>query len=511
MLCSRWALTNGLSNSKRWQSKSIALGFKIIGREANANSDIYSVAPVHRAGQMKGKPQNVPDRPPPPGYLCYRCGLKGHWIHVCPTNGDPEYENRPRIKRTTGIPRSFLKTVEKPIAIANDGTVDDTKHPSGIMVNADGEFVVAEPDQASWDQYQAKTKVPAATMEAAVRSSKELQEKGLECSIDKRLFVDPTKTPCCHTTFCHDCLTNALLENDLRCPGCSTDNVLIDDLMPDEETTAKIRIYEEEKAADKLRNEKLKSSVKREPMSIPKPADSPSKDSASSPSVPSQYQKVKSPSKKRAAESELDNNRTPPGPLEKETTQTEADGTRSKFRTQNAAASSMPFPFSGTTNMMLPGMNTMSMPNMNNFMGWPMSTGPQIALNPAMNNIMNTNNPFMNTDFSNRWNMGFAQQNMNMGMNGLGFQSGTMPDSGYNQPNMLMGNNHMNNNTGKGMNGGGGRMNNQGQGNFANQQRTSFGATTNNEEDSAYFRKPVNPHRHQARRNFNRPTDYREI
>jgi hypothetical protein len=78
------------------------------------------------------------------GYVCYRCGEKGHWIKECPTNDDPNFENKPRIKRTTGIPRSFLKTVDKP-ALTGDGT-DDAKPPSGIMVNAEGQFVIAEPD-----------------------------------------------------------------------------------------------------------------------------------------------------------------------------------------------------------------------------------------------------------------------------------------------------------------------------------------------------------------------------
>jgi len=32
-----------------------------------------------------------------------------------------------------------------------------------------------------------------------------------------------------------------------------------------------------------------------------------------------------------------------------------------------------------------------------------------------------------------------------------------------------------------------------------------------NEEDNAYFRKPVNPHRHQGRQRRARPSDYREL
>ena len=57
----------------------------------------------------------------------------------------------------------------------------------------------------------------------------------------------------------------------------------------------------------------------------------------------------------------------------------------------------------------------------------------------------------------------------------------------------------------------GGGINGQGRGSFANQQRTTLGTRSTSIEESAYFRKPVNPHRHQAKRHVQRPTDYREI
>ena len=40
-------------------------------------------------------------RPPPIGYTCFRCGEKGHYINVCPTLGNKEYDNKPKIKRAT--------------------------------------------------------------------------------------------------------------------------------------------------------------------------------------------------------------------------------------------------------------------------------------------------------------------------------------------------------------------------------------------------------------------------
>ena len=104
-----------------------------------------------------GKPfSHQPEKPLPPSYVCYRCGQKGatlasvarqcgtwiltfpsgHWIQDCPTNNDRDFDNKPRIKRTTGIPRSFLKSVDSPAGQLS----------SGVMVTPEGGFVVAQPD-----------------------------------------------------------------------------------------------------------------------------------------------------------------------------------------------------------------------------------------------------------------------------------------------------------------------------------------------------------------------------
>ena len=74
-------------------------------------------------------------RPPPPGYTCFRCGEKGHYINVCPTLGDPDFENKPKIKKATGIPTMFLKTIK------NKDAVD-----RGLMVTGEGDLVVAMPN-----------------------------------------------------------------------------------------------------------------------------------------------------------------------------------------------------------------------------------------------------------------------------------------------------------------------------------------------------------------------------
>jgi protein MPE1 len=63
----------------------------------------------------------------------------GHFINNCPTNGDKEFDKHPRIKRTTGIPRSFLKVIEQPKTAVQSGT-------GGVMVTPGGDLVVAEAD-----------------------------------------------------------------------------------------------------------------------------------------------------------------------------------------------------------------------------------------------------------------------------------------------------------------------------------------------------------------------------
>ena len=37
--------------------------------------------------QGGGFGSNLVKQPPPSNYVCHRCGLKGHWIKFCPTNG----------------------------------------------------------------------------------------------------------------------------------------------------------------------------------------------------------------------------------------------------------------------------------------------------------------------------------------------------------------------------------------------------------------------------------------
>ncbi|KAL8985715.1 MAG: hypothetical protein Q9205_000666 [Flavoplaca limonia] len=474
---------------------------------------LANATPVHRSGPSKSKQVSGPDRPPPPGYVCYRCGEKdpiaqfvaGHWIQACPTNDDPAHVNRPRVKRTTGIPRSFLKTVERPTAIANDGTMDDTKQPAGVMINAEGDWVVAEPDQASWDQYQARTKVSTAAQEEAVHGDKALQEKGLECPIDKRLFIEPAYTPCCKKTYCMECITNTLLDNDLKCPHCAAENVPVDDLVPDEEMAKRVREHEREHEQDQKARLTMvaANSANKKPHdrdNAPNPSPEEDAGGTSKPVLdasPKTAHTVKpsgdsaaavskaSVSKKRPAETLLNNPRILSG-------QGAQPSRVSSEMAPNVSLSTSTGP--------------MGQPVPANMFNIPMSMMAPVPMGSGGYNAMTMPNSFMgggsSINWQGMWPGGFPQLPLDTG--GAGFSNG-----GANG--QLMANNtHVPLHNGyMGQSGTG--VSGYGRGSFPNQQRNHFAGSKANEEDSAYFRKPVNPHRHQARRNVNRPTDYREI
>jgi len=486
------------------------------------------------------KPANVPDHDPPQGYICYRCGEKGHWIQLCPTNDNPEYDNRPRVKRTTGIPRSFLKTVDKATALGQNADGTESKTPSGIMVNADGEFVIAEPDKAAWEQFQAKAKANPTAQKAAAEEGKVVRERGLECPIDKKMFIEPMKTPCCEKTYCNDCITNALIESDFVCPACKTEGVLIDDLKTDEEAVEKIKAFLAEKdskkegskspagpkspAAAAAGDEADKTDANKAKSKSPSPA--PAAPTATQPGQPSTSTPGSAastpatgeaqPSKKRPAEDVLENPKIPKAPKAMQKAQ--------EVQQQNM----MPMMNGMPTMPGMAGMNGM-MPMM--YGGMPMMGGNFGPMGGMPNMNMAMMNPMMNPMMAGPMGGGYGGGMNNMAGGAGGYNAGWGGAGAGGGANM--GGGGQMNRMGMGMGGGGygggpqqprqqqpqqyqQPQQNQGQG---QQQFGNYNNNNNNnnfgyqpaEEEDAYFRKPVNPHRHQNRQRRVRPSDYREL
>ena len=525
-------------------------------------------------GGPNNKKPNMPDRPLPPGYVCFRCTQKGHWIYDCPTNDDPNFDAKHRIKRTTGIPRSFMKRVDKADIPAGD-QADDSRPNKGFMIDADGNRVMVMPDTASWEKFEARHKASAAKKQEDEKVDQELQELGFDCPIDHRLFVVPTKTPCCSKTYCHGCIEDALVNNDLACPNCGTENVLIDDLLPDTEIALKIKAWQDEKvaeakakevaaaaaaaekraddiAADKVvesietsaedehkedstdKKEKKDESAQSPKIEIElvdnrdasvKPTKSPSPAiSTTSANSKARGSSTGSTSKKRPAEQDLKNDRIPTAPaaMRKQAEQNKSvDDIDAKFLedmqklsqgqlTQGVAPMGFPNP------MAFPAQNgMMGMPNM---MGMPIMTSMPMNMPNAM--AMGNMNPMMG--MPNMMGMPGMQNPMAMQANGWAGM-GTGAQMGFQQQNGNYGTQYNNQgwqNPQQQWNNNNNQLGQQpgayGQaGNFAgNQNGNNFQAGFNAQQahgsDSPYFRQPVNPFRHQKQKRM-RPSDYREL
>ncbi|OMJ08829.1 putative RING finger protein [Smittium culicis] len=179
---------------------------------------------------------------PPDKYVCFRCGQAGHWIQECPTlNYDPNLgpapDNTKRVKRTTGIPKSFLQKVEK---------LEDGKH---AMVTSDGTLVVATTNDDPWNEAVRLNKTSMkANIELSLTSN---IPNDLKCSICSNLVNNPLLSPCCNSIFCAQCIEQYLLSDsdslsqNKLCPVCSNpDSVLVySELTPSNETREKVEAF----------------------------------------------------------------------------------------------------------------------------------------------------------------------------------------------------------------------------------------------------------------------------
>lgn len=65
----------------------------------------------------------------------------------------------------------------------------------------------------------------------------------LVCPIDKKLFRDAVKTPCCSTTYCEECIQSHLLERDFLCPNCECKVPGLDKVSKDEDARSAVARY----------------------------------------------------------------------------------------------------------------------------------------------------------------------------------------------------------------------------------------------------------------------------
>lgn len=213
---------------------------------------------------------------PPPGYVCYRCGGKDHWIKNCPTNSDPNFEGK-KIKKTTGIPKSYMKTISKETVeykLQNPDMNDSGIHTNDngdlvdadgntYMITEDGDYVMTFADSKTWATFQEKQQ------SAALKAQKEYEQSLVKQVITdgKKEFLNPLSsepqvlrppiymTLCCQNieslkklinfNYNQSELEQALIENDFHCPNCGKEDVFIDSLVQNKELEQELAKYKE--------------------------------------------------------------------------------------------------------------------------------------------------------------------------------------------------------------------------------------------------------------------------
>ncbi|XP_065341306.1 E3 ubiquitin-protein ligase RBBP6 [Cloeon dipterum] len=150
-------------------------------------------------------------------YRCHRCHQSGHWIKNCPLNRESG-ETVAEIKKSTGIPRSFMVPVEGPMV-------------PGAMITPLGGFAVPAIDREAYLEQQ-KEKPTLREDECPAEVKPELPED-LVCSICEDLLTDAVMIPCCGNSFCDECIRTTLLDSeDHECPDCKDKGVSPDTLLP---------------------------------------------------------------------------------------------------------------------------------------------------------------------------------------------------------------------------------------------------------------------------------------
>ncbi|KAI2663221.1 E3 ubiquitin- ligase RBBP6-like isoform X2 [Labeo rohita] len=156
----------------------------------------------------------------PPNYICFRCGIPGHHIKNCPTNGDRRFASCKRIRKCAGIPRSFLVEVDDP----------DRK---GVMMDRSGKYVIPIIDAEAYVTRK-KEKLsfsPQDEHSSSFSTSSDPVPAVLLCLICKDLLTDAVMIPCCRSSYCDKCIRTCLLESDRHvCPTCSQSDVSLDAL-----------------------------------------------------------------------------------------------------------------------------------------------------------------------------------------------------------------------------------------------------------------------------------------
>ncbi|XP_054892034.1 E3 ubiquitin-protein ligase RBBP6 isoform X2 [Poeciliopsis prolifica] len=193
----------------------------------------------------------------PENYFCHRCGNGGHHIRNCPGTGDKNFEAPPRIKKSTGIPRSFMVEVDDP-------------NMKGVKLTNCGRYAIPAIDAEAYAVGK-KEKPPFIPQEQPKCEEKEEPiPDELLCLICHDLLSDAVVIPCCGNSYCDDCIRTALLESETHvCPTCGQSDVSPDTLIANKFLRQAVNNFKKERGSGKVQRTPLSQNTTPKPSPVP--------------------------------------------------------------------------------------------------------------------------------------------------------------------------------------------------------------------------------------------------
>eukprot|EP00123_Amoebidium_parasiticum_P016098 comp23285_c2_seq3/m.38175 comp23285_c2_seq3/g.38175 ORF comp23285_c2_seq3/g.38175 comp23285_c2_seq3/m.38175 type:complete len:457 (-) comp23285_c2_seq3:504-1874(-) len=156
-----------------------------------------------------------------------------------------------KIKKATGIPRSFLKFT-------------DNADAEGTFMTEDGKYAIMLPNEREFSKEISR-------MGPSANNSNEPKPvpPELQCPLCKLLLTDCVLIPCCGSNFCDECIRQHLLENNFTCPTCGRDRVSPDALGPNKamrQKVAEFKVTEPETFAMNERKKRIREGGPRSPV-----------------------------------------------------------------------------------------------------------------------------------------------------------------------------------------------------------------------------------------------------
>ncbi|XP_029998007.1 E3 ubiquitin-protein ligase RBBP6 isoform X2 [Sphaeramia orbicularis] len=200
----------------------------------------------------------------PANYTCYRCGSTGHHIRNCPSVGQDKTSEAPlRIKRSTGIPRSFMVEVDDPGI-------------KGAMLTNCGRYAIPAIDAKAYAVGK-KEKPPFLQQEQPKSEGEDNPVPDeLVCLICRDLLNDAVVIPCCGNSYCDDCIRSALLDSEEHvCPTCNQLEVSPDTLIANKFLRQAVNNYKKEQGYTRTIRRTSCPSQSQTPTTTPSPVPTP--------------------------------------------------------------------------------------------------------------------------------------------------------------------------------------------------------------------------------------------